>query len=128
MADAPYQTTNFLLASKGIMARYADDASPSAGFWLNQSSLEEIEEAGLASRLGTTILSKTGTSPAPLASSGIGVNTNVHSLQKLTSLSSIFGGTTAWRYAARGKNLYRLSGLSPGRGQEGEAFGGQNNE
>jgi hypothetical protein len=114
MPDSSYQTQNFVLRSKGIMARFAVDAPPDSTFYLNELNIEEIEENALASRLGTKIVNQVGGDVAPLASSGFGVNTNVHSLQKLTSLSSIFGGTTAWRYAARGKNLYRLSGLSPG--------------
>lgn len=105
MADAPYQSQNFLLASKGVMARYADDASPSAGFWLDQNSLEEIEESGLATRLGTTILSKSGGIAKPLG----GTAAVIHSLSRLPGLNG-----ASWRYGGQGTGLYRLSGTAPG--------------
>ncbi len=104
MADQPYQTQNFLFKSRGVSARYVDDTLPE-GTYLNLNALEEIEESGLASRLGTTILSKSGTTAEPLGgSSGV-----VHSISKLSGLNG-----NQWRYASSAGKLYRLAGLNPG--------------
>ena len=104
MSDAPYQTQNMLFRSKGVSARYADDALPS-GTYLLMTALEEIQEEGLATRLGTTLLTKSGTTAQPLG----GVGGVVHSIAKLSGLNG-----QAWRYASVGEKLYRISGLNPG--------------
>jgi len=113
MADAPYQTQNFLLKSLGVVARPADDAVD-PGHYLQLDSLEEIEENSLASRLGTTILNKVGTAAMPIAGSFLIGNPNVHSLQKLSSIPAQGNVSGAWRYASRGARLYRIAGLNPG--------------
>jgi hypothetical protein len=114
MADAPYTSANYLFQSKGVAARYVDDALPD-GTYLQMDSLEEIEEAGLASRLGTTIVNKVGGIAAPLATSGFAASKSVHSLAKLSSITPILGVPPGgWRYAGCGQNLYRIRGLNPG--------------
>ena len=101
MADTPYKTQNFVFQSKGIVARYADDAIPD-GFWLNEDNCEELAENSVGSRLGTAILNRSGNTIDPL--SGL-----VHSLAKLAGLNG-----SAWRYAGAGTSLYRRTGLSQG--------------
>jgi hypothetical protein len=101
MADTGYQNYPFIFESKGIVARYVDDKTPQ-GVFLDLNSLEEIAENALATRLGTTIINKSGTVPQPLP--GI-----VHSLNKLGGLNG-----AAFRYAGQGGNLYRRQALTPG--------------
>jgi hypothetical protein len=101
MPDPQYVTSNLILESKGITARYADDAAPFATF-LAMTNCEELAENAIGSRLGTTIVNKVATTPHPLASL-------VHSLAKLSGLNG-----TAWRYAGSSINLYRIAGTSPG--------------
>ena len=116
MADPQYQTANMILRSRGVVSRMVDDAPPSGeNFWLNEENIEEIEENGLATRLGTTILSQEGGIARPIeGDTGTGFNNSVHSLARLDSLPTVFAGPVSWRYAARGHKLYRLRGLNPG--------------
>lgn len=102
MADQGYQSQNLILKDRGVIARFATDAPPGESFYLNAQNLESIEENGLATRLGTTIVNKTGTTANPLSGS-------VHSIFKLAGL---FGNQ--YRYASSGGNLYRRSSLTPG--------------
>ncbi len=122
MADAPYQTQNFLLKSLGVVARPADD-TVDPGHYLQLDGLEEIEENSLASRLGTTIVNKIGTTAEPLLN-GLSVPGVVNTLAKLAGPNYIQLGKAvqqAWRYAGVASpnplisgNLYRISGTSPG--------------
>lgn len=98
---AEYATYPFMFASKGIIARYVDDRAPE-GTYLNLDSLEEIEENGLGSRLGSTIVNRTGSTVNALPGP-------VYSLQKLASLNGL-----AYRYAGSGGNLYRRPSLTQG--------------
>lgn len=101
MPDSYYQTLPATFKSRGIAARYTDDTLPE-GTYLNLDNVEELEENALVSRLGSTIINKTGTAvnalPAP-----------VHSLSRLASYSG-----SAWRYAGAGTSLYRRTGNTAG--------------
>ena len=67
MPDAAYITTNLVLKSRGVVARTADDAPPPGeSYWLQQSNLEELQENALVTRLGSSILSKVGTTAYPI--------------------------------------------------------------
>ena len=105
MSDSPYKSANFLLRSHGVMARYTQDAPPDSTFYLQEDSLEEIEENSLASRLGTSIVTKNGLTAYPLG----GTAGEVHSLSKLTGING-----NAWRYAGMGTGLYRIEGVNQG--------------
>lgn len=96
-----YQSYPFFFQSKGIIARYVDDRAPD-GTYLNLNSAEEIEENGLASRLGSLIVNRTASVINPLPST-------VYSLAKLASLNG-----NAYRYAGANGNLYRRQGLNQG--------------
>ena len=85
--DAGYTTSNMFLKSRGIMARPVEDVPPGESFFLNENSFEEIEEGGVATRLGTSIVNRTGSTINALPSL-------VHSLGYLGSLSG-----NAYRYA-----------------------------
>lgn len=100
MSDT-YATYPFLFQSKGIIARFVDDACP-PGTYTNMLALEEIEENGLGSRLGSVLVNKTGTAVNALPGP-------IYSLQKLASLNS-----QAYRYASAAGNLYRRQSLTPG--------------
>ena len=64
MPDSAYATYNLILKSLGVMARPVVDQPPAGqGFFLNLANLEEVEENGLATRLGSTLISKVGTTP-----------------------------------------------------------------
>jgi hypothetical protein len=103
MSETGYATYNMVLRSRGVMARYVVDAPPAGeGYYLSLANLEEVEEDGLATRLGTTLITKTGTVPNPLPGP-------VHSLQKLPSLAGL-----AYRYGGSGTGLYRRQTLAPG--------------
>lgn len=105
MPDPQYQLANLILKSRGVVARTVDDQPPPGEtFWLNEASLEEIEENAVASRLGTTILNKQSGTAYPL-----GASDAVHSLSKLVGLSG-----SDWRYAGVDDKLYRLTGSEPG--------------
>lgn len=65
--DQSYATTNLILKSVGVAAHFADDQNPPYAY-LNESNLEELEENALATRLGTTLISKIGTVAFPLGS------------------------------------------------------------
>lgn len=65
--DQSYATTNLILRSVGVAAHFADDQNPPYAY-LNENNLEELEENALATRLGTTLLSKIGTVAFPLSS------------------------------------------------------------
>lgn len=99
--DQNYSTSNFVLVSKGINSRAADDTLPSSTY-LNMDSIEELAENALGSRLGSQIVNRTGNVINPL--SGL-----VHSVTKLAGLNG-----AAWRYAGSGSNLYRRPGLTQG--------------
>lgn len=101
MADQQYRTFNLVNESRGVTARYVDDAAPESTY-LNMQSVEEVEENALGSRLGSQIINRTGTAINVLPAS-------VHSLAKLAGLNG-----TAWRYAGCGSSLYRRTGLSQG--------------
>lgn len=102
MSDPAYQTWPAILQSKGIWARSSDDTVP-AGAWLNMDNVEELEENTMISRLGSTIINKTGTTVNPLGGP-------VHSLSRLVNATS----NSTWRYAGAGTGLYRRSGDAPG--------------
>jgi hypothetical protein len=110
MPDAVYKETVLTLRSRGVMARYPDDQIPQMG-WANLDNVEELEETALGPRLGSTLITKTGTVVNPL-------NGVVNSLQKLTNITPYNpqGSTAvAWRYAGTNAGtLYRLAGLAPG--------------
>jgi hypothetical protein len=106
MPDASYSTSNLILRSRGVIARFADDQPPAGeGYYLNMQALEEIEESGLATRLGSTLITKVGTAAQPIGG-GPGV---IHSLSRLPGLNN-----QSWRYAGKGTTLYRLAGDAPG--------------
>jgi len=106
MADGNYVSSNLILRSRGVVARTVDDVPPPGEtFWLNESNLEELQENALCSRLGTTLVTKSGGVAYPLG----GTAGAVHSISKLTGLNG-----NAWRYAGQGTSLYRLAGLNPG--------------
>lgn len=96
MADSAYRTSNLILASRGISARYVDDAAPESTF-LNEDNCEELAENAVGSRLGSIIINRAFNTVGPLSGS-------VHSLQKLGGLAG-----TVFRYAGSGTNLYRLA-------------------
>jgi len=104
MSDSPYSSQNFLFSSKGVIAHAVEDSAP-PGTYLSLLNVEEIEENGLATRLGTTILSAAEGIVKPLGGSA-GV---VHSLSRLPGLTG-----SSWRYAGKGNGLYRISGDAPG--------------
>lgn len=101
MADSQYATYPFFFASKGVIARYVDDRAPD-GTYLDLQNCEEIEEVGLASRLGSSIINQTSGTVNALPST-------VYSLAKLSSLNG-----NAYRYAGSAGNLYRRAGTAPG--------------
>jgi hypothetical protein len=101
MAETGYLTHNLLFRSKGIVARPADDTI-GPEYFLNENSCEEIEENGIATRLGSQIINRTGTTVNALPST-------VYSLAKLGSLNG-----NAYRYAGAASGLYRRSDLSQG--------------
>lgn len=90
-----------VFGSLGISARAVDDTLKETQY-LNELNCEELAENAVGSRLGSTLITKVGTSVFPL--SGL-----VHSVTKLSGI-----GGTSWRYAGSGQNLYRLAGNSPG--------------
>jgi hypothetical protein len=103
MPDAGYSTQNLILRSLGIVARTTDDQPPAGqGYYANLSSLEEIYENSLATRLGTRIINRTGSTIDVLPGA-------VHSLGYLGGLSG-----SAYRYAGVGASLYRRSGTAQG--------------
>lgn len=104
MADSAYRTSNLILASRGISARYVDDAAPESTF-LNMDNTEELAENSVGSRLGGTIINKTGETVNPIG----GALNRIHSLAKL---SGLFG--SAFRYAGSLTVLYRRNSLTPG--------------
>lgn len=101
MADAQYKTFNLVLESRGISARYVDDATPNAVF-LNEDNCEELDENAIGSRLGTQIINKTGSVVNALP--GL-----VHSVNELNGLAG-----AAWRYAGVGTGLYRRNAAGTG--------------
>lgn len=102
MPDQPYQTWPAILQSRGVVARTSDDTVPEGGY-LNLNNVEELEENTLISRLGSTIVNKTGTTANPLPGP-------VHSLGRLVSATE----NQAWRYAGAGTALFRRTGDTPG--------------
>ncbi len=102
MADNQYSTWPAILKSMGITARFADDQPP-IGTYLNMNNVEELEETTMISRLGSTIVNKTGTTVNALAGPA-------HSLARLVNTTT---GTT-YRYAGGGTDLYRRTGDTPG--------------
>lgn len=106
MADSTYRTFNLVLNSKGISARWVDDANP-ADFFVNMDNTEELAEAAVGSRLGTQIVNKqSSTLGAPVYP----LPDQVHSITKLSGLNG-----NAWRYAGSEGNLYRrpAAGFGP---------------
>ena len=101
MPDSAYAVYPFLFQSRGVAARYADDALP-PGTYINLSNLEELAENALGTRLGSQLVNKSGTTALPLPGP-------VHSLAKLAGLNN-----TAFRYAGAAGGLYRRSSLTPG--------------
>lgn len=101
MADSAYKTFPARFASKGVMARNADDTVPE-GMYLNLANVEELTENTLTSRLGSILINRTG---AVVNSLGLAV----HSLGRLVGLN----GNT-WRYAGSGGVLNRRSGDTQG--------------
>ncbi len=99
--DAPYQNSNFILTSKGIVARRVDD-SCDPGQYLNEDNCEELAENSVATRLGSSLVCKTGNTVNPLPSL-------VHSLAKLNGLLG-----AQWRYAGSGTGLYRRPAAGTG--------------
>lgn len=104
MSDEAYKEQNFVFSSKGVVAHPVEDTVES-GHLLNEMNIEEVEENGLATRLGTTIISKKEGIARPLG----GTTGIVHSLAKLTGLNG-----SSWRYAGMGSGLYRLAGTGEG--------------
>src|ERR1700749_4201372 len=98
-----YGSHAFILKNRGVLARYVDDMPPAPDFYLSTSNLEDIEESGLGSRLGSVIINKTGVTINPLP----GV---IHSIAYLGGLNG-----QAWRYVGCGTNLYRrnAAGFGP---------------
>ena len=123
MSDQGYRTSNLILRSHGVMARPTQDVPPDETFYLQMDSLEEIEESSLATRLGTTVVNKIGTTVNPLLNTA-GANGVVNSLAKLAGPNYVVFGTVrtqAWRYAGVANvgqihpgSLYRIQGTNPG--------------
>jgi hypothetical protein len=101
MPDASYRTSNLLLRSRGISARPVDDTLAESAF-LNLDNAEETAENAVGSRLGSTIINKTGVTVNALP--GL-----VHSVIKLAGLNNV-----AWRYAGSGTGLYRRNAAGTG--------------
>jgi hypothetical protein len=66
MSDAAYSSQNMILKSRGVIAHNVVDSPPGESYYLQLESLEEIEENGLATRLGTIINSKIGSTAYPI--------------------------------------------------------------
>jgi len=96
-----YVTFPNKFVSRGVVARYADDTLPQ-GTYLNEQNCEEQTENTITSRLGSTIINRTGTTINALPA-------GVHSLGRLLGLDS-----TSWRYAGAGQVLYRRNGDTQG--------------
>jgi hypothetical protein len=101
MADAVFRTFNMVLGSRGISARAVDDTLSETQY-LNEENCEELAENAIGSRLGTSIINRTGTVIDALSGT-------VHSVSKLAGLNG-----SAWRYAGANGNLYRRTGLTQG--------------
>lgn len=105
MADAPYQNQNFILTSKGIVARNVTDACE-PGQFLALTNCEELAENSEGNRLGTSLVNAAShaiNAPCyPLPG-------KVYALAKLSGLDG-----NAWRYAGAGGNLYRRDAAGQG--------------
>jgi hypothetical protein len=100
MPDANYSTIAATVQSKGIAARYSDDTLPQ-GTYLNLENAEELIENALSGRLGSTLITATGTVPN-------GLGSYIHTIHRLPG----FGAT--WRYAGAFGGLFRRAGDTPG--------------
>lgn len=101
MPDQTYQTFDYELRDKGIVARFLkDDAPPDS--YLNLDGWEVRQENSLSSRLGPAMITTNGTNNTPLT------DLNVHTLRRNKGIGN------TWRYAGAGLNLYRRTGDTHG--------------
>lgn len=97
MAEHQYLEYTYAFTSKGLAARFSFDRTPEGMYW-NLLGLEVRQEQTISSRLGRIPITT-----VPLT------DLNVHTLSRLKGIS----GNT-YRFGGAGKNVYRISGDSPG--------------
>lgn len=101
MADQNYQTFDYELHNRGLVARFLQDDAPPDSY-LNMDGWETRQENSLSSRLGPMMITTNGTNNTPLT------DANVHTLRRIKGIGQ------TWRYAGAGANLYRRTGDTNG--------------
>lgn len=106
MADTQYQPKPFVFASRGIVARYADDRMP-PGSYLNLQGCYERSEEAMSSRYGNRIINR----DPDITGDGV----NYYFDDPVNTISRLKYNADVWRYAGVGTDLYRRTGDTQGQ-------------